>query len=319
MTAIAITGSRPSRAAEPRARWSLARVEAVRHLRGVPLWIGLLLSALFAWNVVQVDWQSGTYQALPVTITPLAAALFVAGVRSGGRDNHADHPPLAEEAALDGGDRVRARLLGIAPLVVIGSAVVVAGAIGMRLEGGLWVGNEPGRTDTALHTLPEILQPILLFVLAAVAGVAAGRTFKRRAPIAVAGVVVLLAVGGISWAWQGVPARYVTLVQTQPIEVHIGPATADPTAFPDEWLLSAPDQYDADWDRVIVHQPMAAWHDAYLVGLILAAAAVALRGRSGRRLLAAGVAVAVLGVAAQVAVAPDSPSSSPAAAIQAIP
>lgn len=112
--------------------------------------------------------------------------------------------------------------------------------------------------------------------------------------------------GMVTWAWEAPPVRYVTPVQTQPIEQTIGGPGANPATFPDHWLLSAPDEYDAEWDRVIVHQPMAAWHDVYLVGLALAAAGFAIRGRGGRRALVAGVLVATLGVAAQAVVAPPS-------------
>lgn len=305
------------RSATPRpAVWALARIEAARQLRTIPVWLGLALSAYVAWISRDVDWQSGTYVQLAIATTPLAAGLFVAGVRSGGRDHHSDLPPLAEEAALGTAERVHARLLGMVPVVGIGVAAIAIAALAIRLEGGHWVGDWPGRTDSAVHTLPEVLQPMLVLVLAAALGVAAGRSVRRRAPIAVVGVVVLLAVGAIAWAWQGVPARYVTLVQLQPVEVQIGPASAGPASFPDDWLLSAPDEYDADWDRVIIHQPMAAWHDVYLGGLVLAAVAVALRGPAGRRLLAVGLAVAVLGVGAQIAVAPDAPVLvDPAAAV----
>jgi hypothetical protein len=298
-------------AATPRssARWTLARLEAVRHVRSPLLWIGLLLSAFFVRSSGTVDWQSGAYQGITPAVTPLAAAAFVAAIRSGGRDHHTDLPPLAEEAALDDRARVTARLLGMAPYVAVTVLAIVVMAVATNFVGGYWVGDEPGRTDTALHTLPELLQPVAIVLLAAVLGIAGGRAFRRRSPVAVLGVVVLLALGGISWAWQGVPARYVTLLQIQPVEVTVGPASADPTTFPDEWLLSAPDQYDDDWDRVIAHQPMAAWHDVYLVGLVGAALGLALRGGRGRRLVVAGLAVAAIGVAAQIAVAPDSPAS----------
>lgn len=300
-------GATPQATTTRRAVWAVARLEAARQLRAVPIWLGLALSAYLAWISRDVDWQSGTYTQLSIVTTPLAAALFVAGVRGGGRDRHSDLPPLAEEAAVGTDERVRARLLGMVPVVGIGVTALGVAALAIRIEGGHWVGDWPGRTDTAVHSLPEVIQPMLVLVLAAALGVAAGRTFRRRSPVAVIGVVVLLATGAISWAWQGVPARYVTLVQLQPIEVQVGGVGADPTSFPDEWLLSAPDEYDADWDRVIVHQPMAAWHDVYLGGLVLAAVAVALRGVGGRRLLVVGLTIAVLGVGAQAAVAPEAP------------
>ena len=285
--------------------WSLAKLEAARNLRGAPLWIGLLGCAL-ATRTMADEWQSGVYSLFPTWFIPLAIGIFVSGVRSGGRDRHVSAPPLAEEAALGPASRATARLLGLLPLVAIGAVLVAMVALGIRVEGGHWVGDEPGRTDEAVQTVPEILQPVVLLVLAAAAGVAAGRAVRRRTPVLVLGVVLWFLFGMVTWAWEAVPVRYVTPVQTQPIEQTIGSAGADPDAFPDHWLLSAPDEYDREWDRVIVHQPMAAWHDVYLVGLALAAAGFAVRGRGGRRALVAGVLVATLGVGAQAAVAPPS-------------
>ena len=282
---------------------SVAALEARRNLRDVGLWAGLLGGVLLARTTAN-DWQGAVYGTFPMLFVPLMIAIFVAGVRSGGRDRHPSLPPLAEEAPLGPAPRAAGRLLGLLPLVAIGAGAVVLVAIGIRLEGGHWVGDAPGRTDEAVHTLPEVIQPMVLMAVAAAVGVAVGRTVRRTGPAMTLGVVLWFLMGVGTWAWQWVPARYVTLVQTQPIEQRVGPADADPHLFPDEWLLSAPDQYDQDWDRILVHQAMAAWHDVYLVGIAAAAAGIAVRGRNGRRLVAAGAVIAVLGVTAQAVVAP---------------
>jgi hypothetical protein len=98
--------------------------------------------------------------------------------------------------------------------------------------------------------------------------------------------------------------RYVTPIQTQPIEVPIGPASLDPLTLPAGWLLSSPGQYEPDWARVIVHVPMAAWHDVYLIGLALLGAGFAIRRRRGRWLVAAGALAVLVGIVAQALVAP---------------
>lgn len=98
--------------------------------------------------------------------------------------------------------------------------------------------------------------------------------------------------------------RWLTPVQVQPVTVEIGPWDADPGTFPSDWLLTPPGEYQDHWTRVVVSPGLAAWHDLYLVGLVLLAVAVAVPGRTRRVLLAAGAAVSVAGVALQWAVAP---------------
>lgn len=293
----------------------LARLEAARNLKGLPLWIGLLCCALASQMGDAGDWESGIYTLFPTWFVPLVIGIFVTGVRSGGRDRHVSEPPLADEAVLGPSQRAPARLLGMLPLVGIGAVLVTTTAIALRIEGGHWMGDEPGRTDVAVHTLPEVLQPVLLLVLAAATGVAVGRSVRRAAPVLVLGVALWFLFGMGTWAWQWTPARYVTPVQTQPIEQTIGSAETDPAMFPDHWLLSAPGQYDQDWDRVIVHQAMSAWHDVYLAGLVLAGIGVAVRGRGGRHAVLAGALAVLIGVGAQMAVAPPS-SAEPAVSSQ---
>lgn len=287
---------------------SLARAEARRALRGPAFLLGLVVTIWFGFNTstAELDWQSGAYQGFSTVFGPLAAGIFVAGVLAAGRDRrNDDRPALAEEAALDGADRTTARLLALLPLVLIGAVIVVAAAVGTRIEGGFWIGNRPGRTDTAVHGLAEVIQPILVFVFAAAAGVAAGRTFRRRAPVVIVGLVFWFMVTGAYWVWQSVPTVYATPIQTQPIEVAIDGDATDPTTFPADWLLANPDEAGGEWTRTLVHQPLAAWHDVYLIGLATLAAGVAIRSRKGQRLAVAGLIVAGLGIAAQAVVMPD--------------
>lgn len=289
---------------------SLARTEARRALRGPTFWIALVVTGWFGSNASgAADWQGGTYQFVVTAFGPLAAGIFAAGVLAGGRDRRSDdRPALAEEAALDGTARTIARMLGLLPLVLIGAAIVVAVAVGIRIEGGLWVGDAPGRTDTAVHGIAEIIQPILLFIVAGIAGVAAGRTFRRRAPVIVVGLVIAFLLTGAYWVWQSVPMVYAVPLQTQPIEVTIDGDATDPTKLPADWLLVDPDEphrSGQDWKRTLVSQPLAVGHDVYLVGLGTLAAGIAIRSRKGRQLVVVGLVVAGLGIAAQVAVMPD--------------
>lgn len=284
----------------------LAKVEAMRAVCGPAFWIALAVTAWTAWEARGLDWQGATYFEFTLAFAVLAAGIFVAGVRAGGRDRRADdHGALAEEAALDGSARTVARLLGLVPLIAIGAVLVLATQVAIRIEGGHWIGDSPGRTDTAVHGWAEILQPILFFVLAASVGVAAGRTFRRRVPVIVMCLALWFLFTASFWMWQWSPARYVTPVQSQPIELAIEGDATDVSKFPDAWLLVEPEEAGGEWRRAIVHQPMVAGHDLYLAGLAILAVGIALRGRAGRRLLAAGLAVTVMGLAVQVLVAPE--------------
>lgn len=283
---------------------ALAALEARRNVRSVWLWVGIAVSALMGRQVGTTDWQAGTYQGLQAACTAVAFGILVIGLGAGGRDHYGERPPLAEEAAIGPDARATARLLGLWPAWAVGSLWAVIVFVAVRIEGGLWVGDEPGRTDSAVYTLPEMLQPLLLFAFAGAAGVAIGRACRYRVPVAI-GALAFSVFGLIAWAFQSPPMRYVTPIQTQPFQQHIGPASLDPLTLPPDWLLSAPAQFETDWARVIVHQPTAAGHDVYLLGLTVLCAGLAVRATLGRRLIALGIVCAIGGIVAQVALAPS--------------
>ncbi len=282
---------------------ALAVVEARRCVRSVWLWVGVAASTWFVVAAGDGAWQADTYQRLQSASMPIALAILVIGLNVGGRDHHNDRPPLAEDAALDADPRAAGRLLGMAAPWAVGAVWAAAVFAYVRAEGGMWVGDEPGRTDAAVYSVPEMLQPLLLFAVAATVGIALGRACRHRVPLVV-GALGFSLFGMVSWAFQSAPMRYVTPIQTQPIEVYIGPAGLDPLTLPADWLLSSPDQYEAYWARVIVHVPMAAWHDVYLIGLALVGAGYAVRRRRGRWLVAAGALAVLVGIVAQALVAP---------------
>jgi len=285
---------------------ALARVEARRALKGPAFWIGLALTVWAGITASQFDWQGATYAETTLTFAPLATGVFVAGALAGGRDRRADdRPELAEEAALDSSARSAARLLGLLPLVVIGAVLVVGVAIGVRVEGGQWIGDAPGRSDTEVHGVAEIFQPILWLVLAGATGVAGGRAFRRRTPVVVAGLVIGFLFTGAFWVWQWPPMSFVVPVQSQPIEVAIDGAPTSPNALPADWLLIDPNERGGEWHRAMVHQPLAAWHDVYLVGLATLAVGIAVRGRRGRQVMLAGLVVVAFGLTMQAVVIPD--------------
>jgi hypothetical protein len=278
----------------------LARIEARRMLRHPAPWVGLSFSVLAAWSVWDEEWSGQRYSGLLVAITPLLIGLSLAGVSAFGREL----VPVAEEAPMTGDDRSVARLLGGLPLVLVTAAVVVGVAVWLRSAGGLTLGEEPGRTENAHHTLPELLQLVLLAGFAVALGAAIVHVVRRRLAAAIVIVLGWFLVGATSWMFNGPVLRWFTPLQMQPVTVEVGPWDADPNTFPKTWLLTAPNEYQDFWAREVVSPAMAAWHDLYLVGLILLAAAVAVPGRLRRPLLAGGLVLAVAGVALQRMVAP---------------
>src|SRR5690606_4712613 len=135
-------------------------------------------------------------------------------------------------AVMDGDERATARLLGLWPAAALSIVAAVALGVGERIEGGYWLGEGVWRTDTRVHGALELTQGPALVLFAGAAGLAAGRISRRRGLVSVLGAVAAAAFGFTSWAWQWVPARYVTLVQTQPIELDLG-AGYDLSGAPD--------------------------------------------------------------------------------------
>lgn len=287
---------------------ALAGIEAQRTLRSPWVWTGLAGTLAMLTTIGDADYQAGSYSLVTVTPIALALGVFVHAVQAGGRDRAGLAEPVAPAAVMDSRERAAARLVGLWPALILALLVAVAIGVGERIEGGYWVGEALWRTDTRVHSAVELAQGPALALLAASAGVAVGRASGRRGLISVLGAVVVAAFGFISWAWQWVPARYLTLVQTQPIELDLGRGFKV-SDTPDGWLLAGPNEYESSWRRVVVHEAMAGWHSAYLVGLAVLLAGLAVRGRTGNRLVAVGLVLAVVGVAAQVLVAPDAPGA----------
>lgn len=305
MTALALTRGASTSARRSRLG-ALAAVEARRTIRSPWVWTGLAGTGLALTSVGEADYQAGSYSLAAAAVTALALGVFVHAVHLGGRDRVGLSEPMAPASVMDGDERATARLLGLWPALALGTVAALALAVGERIEGGYWVGEGLWRTDSRVHSLLELTQGPALVLLAATGGLAAGRAFRRRGLMSVLGAVAAVAFGFTSWAWQSVPARYVTLVQTQPIELDLGPGYAVSDA-PRGWLLAAPNEFEATWRRVVVHEAMAGWHSAYLVGVALLLAGLAVRGRLRPRLVVIGTMVAVVGVVAQVLVAPDTP------------
>ena len=293
----------PAQSRARRTRHALIALEARRSLTAPWLWVGIALTSWIAYSSSTTTFAGGGYHGLMASFAGVASGLFVLAVNAGGRD-HAIGGPVAPDAAVDADERALGRLLGLWPAVSI--AVLFAAVLFamQRVEGGMWIADLPSARNDAVFSLVEVLQPPMLFVVAVTAGVAAGRASAHRSIVAVAGALVIAATGFLYWAWQWTPAVWVTLVQTQPIEVALD-ADFVPADAPTTWMLSAPDRYQSNWGRVMVHQAMAGWHLVYLAGIAAFFAGLAIRGRRGRRAIIAGAAVAVAAVVLQMIVTPS--------------
>jgi hypothetical protein len=281
-----------SRTADPQrvAVRQLAWVEGRRMLRHPAPWIGLVLTVLWTWDLDD-NWSTERYEGLAVAPTPLLLGISLASLSAFAKER----VPVADAAPLGPSRRAAARLLGGLPLIGLMLLVVVAGEVWLRFGSGVGLGDEPGHTDNAHFTLPELLQPVLLAALAVAIGAVAVRTIRHRLAAAIALFLGWFLVGSAYWMFNGSVLRWLTPIQVQPLYVDAGPASTDPTTFPGDWLLAAPSDWQDDWARLVVSPSLAAWHDVYLVALTVVAVGAVIPGRSRRPLLLAG---AVLGVAA---------------------
>lgn len=294
------TAARPLVAAGRPATRQLARVEGVRMLRHPAPWLGLALAAYWLTNVFEANWASAHYEGVVTAVTPLLLGVSMASVSTFARGRTA----LADDAPMSTSRRSLARLLAGLPLVGLVAVVVAAGAVYLRLTGGLRLGDEPGMTLHAHYSFPELLQPVLLAGFALALGAAAVHVVRSQLAAHVLLFVYWFLIGGSYWLFQGSVVQLMTPLQVQPVLVEAGPRTTDPSTFPADWLLSAPGEFQAFWGRIVVSPHLAAWHDLYIVGLTALLVAVAVPGRLRRPLLLAGAVVAVGAVAVQLAVAP---------------
>jgi hypothetical protein len=156
------------------------------------------------------------------------------------------------------------------------SLMAVIGVVS-RIEGGVQVGEGRSWTNSAVHSVFELAQPALSIAVVGTAAVAVGRAVRRSGPAIVIGMVLLFFTGGAYWLWNLEVVYTTALMQVQPL------------GWP---------------DREAVHTPTVVFHDLYLIGMVALFCGLSLRTRPRGRLVAAGSAVAVAAVAAQLVVSP---------------
>ena len=236
---------------------------------------------------------------MPLAFGPMLVGVFVANVRIGGRDRDmADG--LAATAPLDGEDRAAARLMALVVPVGLAALTVAALAIATRLKGGFWLGEGQRRTDNARHALAELLQPVLLVALMGAIGVAVGRS-RRWLVWAVVTGFALVFTFTLWWVVRGLLPTAADPVQMMPLRIEL-PSSVGVADTPSHWLVEY-DESTRTAVRQLVHQPTVVAHDLYLLGLVgVAGAAIARDRRTVVRAVSAAVAVA--GLALQIAVSP---------------
>lgn len=300
MTSSTLTVAPPIGTSSGTPFWSLVRLEAARVLRHPAPW-----AAAAGWLAVVVlvlrgepRWPTAPYTEITAATALLGLGISVAttGVGVRGRIRLAEEAPLPEDR------RALARLLGGLALVGPVAVLVALGALALRATGGVRMYIEPGTVTEANPSVPELLQPVAVAVVAVALGAVAGHLLRHVLPATVALVVVWFFAGPAYWTSNGPVLRWLTLVQVQPLDVWAAPPTTDPATLPDEWVLQAPGIYQDFWARITFSPGLAVGHDVYLVGLALVLAAVAVRGRTRGILLLAGALTAAAGVLVQAMV-----------------
>lgn len=279
----------------------LVAVEARRMVRSPWLLLTVPVTWVAARSTLDAEWSGAAYTALPAVAGPALFAVSVAVAVACGRDRD----PLAPDAPVDERQRMAARLLAGGVFMVLMAVVAGATASWLRSRGGLDLGDEPGRTLHAQMSLPEVLQPVALTVVAVALGAAAARWVRHRLGAVTLLFLVWFTASLVYWAFNGPTVRAFALVQSQPVTVRAAEPWVDPHTLPSSWLLTAPGQYQDFWGRLVVSPALAAWHDVYLLGLagVLAGLALGLR-RRGRWAAGVGVLLAAAGVVGQLLVQP---------------
>ena len=282
---------------------ALAASEVRRAVRMPVLPLGLGVSVWYLWTITPQaeQWSGSAYNELATASAPLLLAVsWVSAVSF-----HRERVAVGAAAPVGEGLRVAGRMLAAAPLVVLSLAFAVLLGVRERRLGGLTLGEEPGRTAEALHSVPELGQHVALAVLAVALGAALGRRVTSLVLALPVLLVFWFAVAGFYRLFGHRSVTPFSVVQVQPVNVPVGPPTADPLAYPTHWLLQAPGEFQAGWSRLFTSTELAWWHDGWLLGLALVLLAAAVPGGAGRRvLLAVGVLTSAACVVAQMSVIP---------------
>jgi hypothetical protein len=280
---------------------ALVATEARRMLRNPVPWVCLALTIWAMWTVRPEpgEWPGASYEGITPAVAPLLFGISVAVAVP----FHRARQEVAPAAPVPEVRRTLARLLAALPFVVVAAAYAALVAWRERDLGGLWLGMEPGRTTEAFHTTAELAQFVALAVLAVALGAALGRRVSRLVAL-VPALFVLWFVVMVYWLFGASMISPFSVIQVQPLNLTVGPPTADPLSFPSDWLLVGSPHSGEGWQRQFVSEALAWWHDVWLLGLAALLLGVAWPRRGRLALLAAGVALAAAGIVGQHVVIP---------------
>jgi hypothetical protein len=295
---MSTTTVRPATAedASPRVMRALVLTEARRMLRNPVPWVFLGLAIWAVWTVRPEpgEWPGSSYEGIMPSVAPLLFGISVAVAVPFHRGRH----DIAPAAPVSEVQRTLARLLAALPFVVVAAAYAALVAWRERDHGGRWIGMEPGRTTEAFHTVAELAQLVALALVAVALGAALGRRTSRLVAV-VPALFVLWFVVSVYWLFGQPAVTPFSVLQVQPINVTVGPATADPLSFPSDWLLVGHPHTSEGWQRQLVSEGVAWWHDVWLLGLAALLVAVAWPRAGRRTLMAVGAMLAVAGIVGQ--------------------
>jgi hypothetical protein len=266
------------------------------------VWIGVGLSCWIAYSSSSdPDWTSEAYETLTPATAPMLIGVSLASISAFGREL----VPVSDSAPMTAAGQAVARLLGGLALVGVVGLVVGSWELWYLARGGIAFGDEPGRTLHAQHTLPEMLQPILLACLAVAVGAAAVHLTRSRVVASILIFVTWYVCVSMYWLSGFIgPLRWLAPAQVQPFWVNVAPVGSDPYRLPETWLLERPGEFQDYWARLVISPEVAAVHDVYVMGLTVLTLAVVVPGRWRRRLLLAGAAIAVVAAPIQPMVSP---------------
>ena len=182
-------------------------------LRHPAVWVGLGGTALLGYASFHTDeYAAEQYESVASSVVALLLCISLASAPVFARE----HIPVGEDASLEQ-DRVAVgRLLGGLWLVALMLVVVIVGAIVMSGQGGIEIGDEPGRLTGIGYSIPEMAQPVLLAGYAVAIGAVAGHLIRIR-PLASIALFVYWLLVGTFWLWSWPGLRYLTPHQIFPL------------------------------------------------------------------------------------------------------
>ena len=178
-----------------RSRRALVAIEARRSLTAPWLWLGIALSTWFAYSTLGDRLRR---RRLPRTDGVVRRggerAVRARRERRRSRSHHRRSRGARRGSRCR---RARARSAARALAGLRGRRAVrrLSCSLIQRVEGGMWIADRPAGGNEAVFSIVEMLQPPMLFVVAATAGVALGRASAHRSIVSVAGALVIAAIG----------------------------------------------------------------------------------------------------------------------------